>query len=83
MTSPFYKLNGENHRKFDLYTKWKDLINYKSKNCCILQSDMYQRNAYSKKYGTLAIRLLYPVNEEMKDHETIAFDCGDGTRVSF
>ena len=83
MTSLFNKLNGDNHRKFDLNTKWKDLITYKNKNYCILQADMYHMNAYSKKYGTSAIRLLYPVNEEMKDHETIIFDSGDGTRVSF
>lgn len=48
-----------------------------------MQADMYQMNAYSKKYETSAIRLLYPVNEEIKDHETITFDSGDGTRVSF
>lgn len=94
----FNKLNGENHRKFALRpdlvvtrddksvvildTKWKSLINDKSKNYGISQADMYQMYAYSKKYGTSEIWLLYPVNSDMKNQETITFDSGDGATVS-
>lgn len=94
----FNKLNGENHRKFALRpdlvvtrddksvvildTKWKSLINDKSKNYGISQADMYQMYAYSKKYDTSEIWLLYPVNAEMKYQEIITFDSGDGVTVS-
>lgn len=94
----FNKLNGEEHRKFALRpdivvtrddksvvildTKWKSLINDKSKNYCISQADMYQMYAYSKKYGTSEIWLLYPMNDAMKDQDTITFDSGDGATVS-
>lgn len=50
-----------------LDTKWKSLINQPRKNYGISQADMYQMYAYSKKYNTKEIWLLYPVNEEMKD----------------
>ena len=51
-------------------------------NYGILQADMYQMYAYSKKYHTSEIWLLYPVNDEMRGHEPIQFDSGDGTSVS-
>ena len=38
--------------------------------------------AYSKKYGTSEIWLLYPVNDAMRDCGTIKFDSGDGVTVS-
>ena len=79
----FNMLNGKKHRKFALRpdlvvtrdngsvvildTKWKKLINDKEANYGISQSDMYQMYAYSKKYGTSEIWLLYPVNAAMKD----------------
>ncbi|MDQ0154692.1 McrC family protein [Robertmurraya andreesenii] len=50
-----------------LDTKWKSLTNQPRKNYGISQADMYQMYAYSKKYNTKEIWLLYPVNEEMKD----------------
>lgn len=50
-----------------LDTKWKSLTNLPRKNYGISQADMYQMYAYSKKYNTKEIWLLYPVNEEMKD----------------
>ena len=42
---------------------------------------MYQMYAYSKKYGTSEIWLLYPMNEEMREHADIKFESGDGTTV--
>ena len=62
-------------------TKWKSLIDNERKNYGISQADMYQMYAYSKKYGTSEIWLLYPLNDEMRDHEDIRFASGDGTTV--
>ena len=94
----FNTLNGENHRKFSLRpdlvvtrddgtiiildTKWKSLVDDRSKNFGISQADMYQMYAYSKKYGTSEIWLLYPINDAMRSHEQIVFDSGDGVTVS-
>ena len=94
----FNKLNDEPHKKFALRpdlvvtrndgskvildTKWKTLINNKAKNYGISQTDMYQMYAYGKKYDTSEIWLLYPLNKEMKDHDLIRFDSGDGVTVS-
>jgi 5-methylcytosine-specific restriction enzyme subunit McrC len=50
-----------------LDTKWKLLSNNPRKNYGISQADMYQMYAYSKKYNTPEIWLLYPLNEEMKN----------------
>ena len=63
-------------------TKWKSLIDSDRKNYGISQSDMYQMYAYSKKYETSEIWLLYPMNDEMRDHADISFDSGDGTTVN-
>ena len=62
-------------------TKWKSLINNERANYGISQSDMYQMYAYSKKYGTSEIWLLYPLNDEMLEHSEIKFESGDGTTV--
>lgn len=62
-------------------TKWKSLINSERANYGISQSDMYQMYAYSKKYETSEIWLLYPLNDEMRDHSDIEFESGDGTTV--
>ena len=94
----FNTLNGENHKRFALRpdlvvtrddgsivildTKWKSLIDDKRANYGISQADMYQMYAYSKKYGTSEIWLLYPVNDAMRNHEQIVFDSGDGATVS-
>lgn len=43
---------------------------------------MYQMYAYSKKYNTPEIWLLYPVNDEMRKHKPIQFESGDGTTVN-
>ena len=65
-----------------LDTKWKSLVNNERVNYGISQADMYQMYAYSKKYGTSEIWLLYPVNNEMRNHEPIRFNSGDGTTVN-
>ena len=57
-------------------------MNERSKNYGISQADMYQMYAYSKKYGTSEIWLLYPLNDAMRSHEQIVFDSGDGVTVS-
>lgn len=65
-----------------LDTKWKKLTDNERKNYGISQADMYQMYAYSKKYKTSEIWLLYPINDEMKDCADIRFDSGDGTTVN-
>lgn len=54
-------------------TKWKELNDNPRSNYGISQSDMYQMYAYSKKYVTSEVWLLYPLNNEMRDHEQICF----------
>ena len=94
----FSTLNGKEHRKFALRpdivvkrdgksvaildTKWKSLINDKGVNYGISQTDMYQMYAYSKKYDTPGIWLLYPVNSAMKDCGEIIFGSEDNVTVS-
>ena len=56
-------------------------MNQARTNYGISQADMYQMYAYSKKYKTSEIWLLYPVNDEMRNHTDIRFDSGDGTTV--
>lgn len=71
--------------KIILDTKWKRLNSNREANYGISQADMYQMFAYSKKYETPDIWLLYPVTEEMKNSKDIVFksDGPDGeVRVS-
>ena len=63
-------------------TKWKSLVDNERINYGISQADMYQMYAYSKKYKTSEIWILYPVNDDMRDHTNIRFDSGDGTTVN-
>ncbi|MBX0358353.1 McrC family protein [Halobacillus sp. Nhm2S1] len=49
----------------ELILQWKILRNQPRKNYGISQSDMYQMYAYSKKYNTPEIWLLYPLTDEM------------------
>ena len=56
--------NGK--RTIILDTKWKNLYNNPKKNYGIAQSDMYQMYAYSKKYNTSEIWLLYPISDDMR-----------------
>ena len=72
----------KNDRVVVLDTKWKSLCDNEAKNYGISQSDMYQMYAYSKKYQTSEIWLIYPVNQDMRNHRPIQFDSGDGTIVN-
>lgn len=72
----------KNNRIVVLDTKWKSLFDNEAKNYGISQADMYQMYAYSKKYQTSEIYLIYPVNQEMRNHRPIKFDSGDGTKVN-
>lgn len=63
-------------------TKWKLLTNSASNNYGISQADMYQMYAYAKKYGTNDIRLLYPINNEFNEQQTICFTSDDGVKVT-
>ena len=65
-----------------LDTKWKSLVDNSRINYGISQADMYQMYAYSKKYCTPEIWLLYPVNSEMRNHSEISFKSNDGVSVS-
>lgn len=62
-------------------TKWKNIDKSEKKNYGISQSDMYQMYAYSKKYKTPDIWLLYPINDKMRERSDIIFESGDGTNV--
>lgn len=64
-----------------LDTKWKVLTDNPKKNYGISQSDMYQMYAYSKKYNTPDVFLLYPINKEMENHEEIYFKSKDNVNV--
>lgn len=63
-------------------TKWKRLIDNERANYGITQADMYQMYAYSKKYKTSEIWLLYPIVEEMRTHPPICFKSEDETEVN-
>lgn len=56
-----------------LDTKWKMLGSSGKRNYGISQSDIYQMYAYSRKYDTPEVWLLYPVNDAMRNHEPIFF----------
>lgn len=56
-----------------LDTKWKALVDNPSANYGISQGDMYQMYAYSKKYSTSEIYLLYPMNKDFRGHNDIWF----------
>lgn len=78
---PDIVITRDDRSKIILDTKWKSLVDSPRANYGISQSDMYQMYAYSKKYDTSEIWLLYPVNEEMRDHTNISFDSNDGVNV--
>lgn len=67
--------------KIILDTKWKSLVDKPRINYGISQSDMYQMYAYSKKYETSEVWLLYPMNAEMREHPEISFISDDGVEV--
>ena len=73
--------NTEQHTVI-IDTKWKLLTNSATSNYGISQADMYQMYAYAKKYGTNDIRLLYPMNNEFNEQQTICFTSDDGVKVT-
>jgi len=73
---------SKDYRVIVLDTKWKNLIDNEKKNYGISQSDMYQMYAYSKKYNTSEIWLLYPINFEMQNHLPIKYHSEDKTTVT-
>ncbi len=64
----------ENHSIVIMDTKWKRLNRNASSNYGISQADMYQMYAYSKKYHTPNIWLIYPMNEEVRELSQLSFD---------
>ena len=68
-------------RRIIMDTKWKRLVHNSRSNYGISQSDMYQMYAYAKKYQTSEIYLLYPITDEMRDHEPIIFESDDDVKV--
>lgn len=55
-------------------TKWKKLVNDPKSNYGISQADMYQMYAYSKKYNSSDIWLLYPESKDMKNDSRYLFE---------
>ena len=82
---PDIVITKEDGTKVILDTKWKELSNEPGKNYGIQQSDMYQMYAYSKKYGkneyNPEVFLLYPLNNEMRNHSPIDYNDDDGVKV--
>ena len=78
---PDIVITRDDGSKVVLDTKWKNLVDRPSYNYGISQADMYQMYAYSKKYKTSEIWLLYPINPEMRNHSDIKFRSYDGVHV--
>ena len=64
----------EHHKTVIMDTKWKRLNRNPSTNYGISQADMYQMYAYSKKYHTPNIWLIYPLNDDVRDLEQLSFN---------
>ncbi len=62
------------HRVVVMDTKWKLLNNNPAKNFGISQADMYQMYAYSKKYRTPYIWLIYPINDDVRELTSLSFE---------
>ncbi len=62
-------------------TKWKRLVPDSRNNYGISQADMYQMYAYSKKFNTSEIWLLYPLNNDMKGKNNIYYVADDVLRT--
>ena len=65
-------------------TKWKRLNQSAKTNYGISQADMYQMYAYSKKYKTPDIWLIYPINDDVRELNELSFEAveGEQTRVN-
>lgn len=72
------------HKLVIMDTKWKNLNSDVSSNYGISQSDMYQMYAYSKKYNTPEIWLIYPINEVVRTMPQLSFEAvkDEQTKVS-
>ena len=64
---------GDKYRKVIMDTKWKKLNSNRGVNYGISQSDMYQMYAYSKKYNTPEIWLIYPFHPGVTELKNISF----------
>lgn len=64
----------EQNNKVVMDTKWKRLNSNPTANYGISQADMYQMYAYSKKYQTPNIWLIYPMNDDVRDLGQLSFD---------
>ena len=64
----------EEHSVVIMDTKWKRLNSNPSANYGISQADMYQMYAYSKKYHTPNIWLIYPLNNDVRDLGQLSFE---------
>ena len=78
---PDIVITRDDGSKIILDTKWKSLADNPRINYGISQADMYQMYAYSKKYDTSEIWLLYPANPEMRNHQDISFESNDGVKI--
>lgn len=70
------------NRTVILDTKWKILSDNISSNYGISQGDMYQMFAYSRKYNTPEVWLLYPLTPHMVKHAPIFFSSDDPLKLS-
>ena len=78
---PDIVITRDDGSKIILDTKWKSLVDNPRVNYGLSQADMYQMYAYSKKYLTQEIWLLYPLNMEMRNCPEISFNSDDGVNV--
>ena len=65
---------SEKHKVVIMDTKWKRLNRNPASNYGISQADMYQMYAYSKKYHTPDIWLIYPISDEVRGLPAISFN---------
>jgi len=65
---------SEKHKVVIMDTKWKRLNRNPASNYGISQADMYQMYAYSKKYHTPDIWLIYPMNDDVRELGQLSFD---------
>lgn len=71
----------DQNRRIILDTKWKELTDKPSDNYGIIQADMYQMYAYSKKYQTSEVCLLYPKTKDMNNDKNILYKGNDNVNV--
>lgn len=79
---PDIVMTRDDGSKIIMDTKWKSLIDKPQMNYGISQADMYQMYAYSKKYDSAEVWLLYPINAEMRGQQDISFYSNDGVNVN-